>query len=110
MKQVLLVLLLLGFGRNEGLIRARTSRHIDGVLNDGGVGRQYGWGRIGPALGEVNGLQRVTMAPALYGEVQTLHIYDSALRTLEPVGNFRAGSQDIERASVLFINSRHLPR
>jgi hypothetical protein len=26
---------------------------VDGVLNDGGAARQYGWGRIDPALGDV---------------------------------------------------------
>lgn len=65
---------------------------IDGVLNDGGAARQYGWGRIDPALGDVNGLPRVTIAPALYGEVMTLRIYNRALSTSDAVGNFRAGN------------------
>lgn len=63
---------------------------IDAVLNDGGAVRQYGWGRIDPALGDVNGASRVTLAPALYGEVKTLRFYDRALTTSEVVGNFRA--------------------
>ncbi|HNM45660.1 MAG TPA: hypothetical protein PKH51_01450, partial [Candidatus Sumerlaeota bacterium] len=64
---------------------------IDGVLNDGGAARQYGWGRIDPALGDVNGLPRATIAPALYGEVKTLRIYDRALTTAEAIGNFHNG-------------------
>ena len=36
--------------------------------------RQYRWGRIDAGLGDVNGLPRVTIAPALYGEVKTLPI------------------------------------
>ena len=64
---------------------------IDGVLNDGGAARQYGWGRIDTALGEVNGLPRATIAPALYGEVKTQRIYDRALSTSESIGNFRFG-------------------
>lgn len=65
---------------------------IDGVVNDGGAARQYGWGRIDPALGDVNGSPRATIAPALYGEVKTLRIYDRALSTSESVANFRAGN------------------
>ncbi|MFN0122813.1 MAG: LamG-like jellyroll fold domain-containing protein, partial [Blastocatellia bacterium] len=64
---------------------------VDGVLNDGGAARQYGWGRIDPALGDVNGLSRVTLAPALYGEVKMLRVYNRALTTAEVMGNFRAG-------------------
>ncbi len=64
---------------------------VDGVLNDGGAARQFGWGRIDPALADVNGLPRAPLAPHLYGEVKRLRIYDRALRTSEIVGNFRAG-------------------
>lgn len=63
---------------------------IDGVLNDGGAARQYGWGRIDPALGDVNGASRATIAPALYGEVKTLRFYVRPLTTSEAVGNFHA--------------------
>lgn len=61
------------------------------MLNDGGAARQNGWGRIDPALGDVNGLPRATLAPALYGEVKTLRIYDRALTTSETIGNFHHG-------------------
>lgn len=64
---------------------------VDGVLNDGGAARQYGWGRIDAALGDVNGLPRVTIAPPLYGEVKTLRIYNRALSTSKAAGNYRAG-------------------
>ena len=65
---------------------------MDGVLNDGGAARQYGWGRIDPTIGDLNGLPRVTLAPSLFGEVKTLRFYDRALSTSEAVGNFRAGN------------------
>ena len=65
---------------------------IDGVLNDGGAARQFGWGRFDPALGDVNALPRVTFAPSLYGKVKALRMYDRALSVSEIVGNFRAGN------------------
>jgi hypothetical protein len=63
---------------------------VDGVVNDGGAARQYGWGRFAAAMQEVNGVHSVTLAPRLWGDVQTLRIYDRALRTSEVIGNFRA--------------------
>ena len=64
---------------------------VDGVLNDGGSVRQYGWGRFDPLLTNVNGLDDVRLAPALYGEIGGLNVYDRALKTSEAVSNFRAG-------------------
>ena len=64
---------------------------IDGVLNDGGATRQYGWGRFPPELDDVNGRRRTALAPKLFGELKALRIYDRYLRTSEAVGNFRAG-------------------
>ncbi|MFN6201405.1 MAG: exo-alpha-sialidase [Acidobacteriota bacterium] len=64
---------------------------VDGVLNDGGAVRQYGWGRFDPLLTNVNGLDLVRLAPALYGQIGGLNFYDRALKTSEAVGNFRAG-------------------
>jgi len=63
---------------------------VDGVLNDGGAARQFGWGRFAPELQDVNGLRQVTLAPKLWGEVQTLRVYDRALRTSEVIGNYHA--------------------
>jgi hypothetical protein len=64
---------------------------IDGVFNDGGAVRQFGWGRYDPMLDDVNGLQRVAVAPRIFGEVKSFRIYDRYLRTSESVGNYRAG-------------------
>lgn len=63
---------------------------VDGVLNDGGAVRQYGWGRFPAALGDVNGASEVTLAPSLLGDLGALRVYDRSLRTSEAVGNFRA--------------------
>src|SRR5690606_22247594 len=64
---------------------------VDGILNDGGALREYGWGRFGPDLGDVNGRGRAVLAPRLYGELRSVRVYDRPLRTSEAVGNHRAG-------------------
>ncbi len=60
---------------------------VDGILCDGGDQRQFGWGRFSPDLRTPDGGGMLTIAPA----VQTLRIYNRAIRTSEAVGNFRAG-------------------
>jgi len=64
---------------------------IDGVFNDGGAARQFGWGRFDASTGDVNGRKRVPLAPRLFGEVSRFRIYNRLLRTSEAVGNFHAG-------------------
>ena len=66
---------------------------VDGVVCDGGKYRQYGWGRFDGALGDVNGSERVKIAPALKGKVKSLRIYDRYLRNSEAVGNFNSGME-----------------
>ena len=69
---------------------------VDGVLCDGGDQRQFGWGRFSPNLrapnpdpgpepGRKPGLR---LGPS----VNSLRIYNRALRTSEAVGNWRAGA------------------
>jgi hypothetical protein len=60
---------------------------IDGILCDGGDQRQFGWGRFSPDLRTPDGAANLTIAPA----VQSLRIYNRAIRTSEAVGNFKAG-------------------
>lgn len=60
---------------------------VDGILCDGGTERQFGWGRFSANLRTPNGAETLKIAPA----VQSLRIYNGALRTSEAVGNFRAG-------------------
>ncbi len=64
---------------------------IDGVLNDGGAVRDYGWGRFPLELGDVNGLSSAVFGVKIYGQVEQLRLYDRYLRTSEAVGNWRAG-------------------
>ena len=57
---------------------------VDGVLCDGGEERQFGWGRFPAELGDVNGSETLTLAPA----VKRLRVYDRYLRTSEVIANF----------------------
>lgn len=63
---------------------------VDGVFNDGGAVRDFGWGRFDPTIADVNGNTQVRIAPAIFGELKRLRIYARALRTSEVVGNFRS--------------------
>lgn len=60
---------------------------IDGILNDGGKTRQFGWGRFSPLLRDANGARSARLSPA----VERLRIYNRALRVSEAVGNRQAG-------------------
>jgi hypothetical protein len=64
---------------------------VDGVLNDGGAVREYGWGRFDPAMGDVGGADQWTLASRAFGEIRGLRGYGRALRVSEAVGNYRAG-------------------
>jgi hypothetical protein len=66
---------------------------VDGVLNDGGAVREFGWGRFSPELRDVNGTAKVKLAPAMNGQLAGLRIYDRYLRTSEAVGNSRDGTK-----------------
>lgn len=65
---------------------------IDGVLNDGGAVREFGWGRFDPRLGDVNGAADAKIAPLLFGELINLRVYSRPLRTSEAVRNYRAAT------------------
>ena len=88
---------------DKGLLKPGTLHHVvitvdggpkiitfvvDGILCDGGDERQFGWGRFSPNLRTPNGAATVKIGSAL----QSLRIYNRALRTSEAVGNFRAGT------------------
>jgi Concanavalin A-like lectin/glucanases superfamily/BNR repeat-like domain len=63
---------------------------VDGILNDGGPARDYGWGRFPADLGDVNGKSDSPIGPALFGNVKDFRIYDRYLRTSEVIGNYHA--------------------
>jgi hypothetical protein len=64
---------------------------MDGLLCDGGDVRQYGWGRIAEAPGDVSGKGALSIAPSLRGEVKRVRVYRRYLKTSEAVANFLAG-------------------
>ena len=61
----------------------------DGILNDGGEQRQFGWGRFSPHLKTVNGAGQLVVGRDV---VKGVRIYSRALRTSEAIAAFRAGS------------------
>jgi hypothetical protein len=63
---------------------------VDGVLNDGGALRDYGWGRLPKNHSDVNS-GPARLAPAIFGQIGRFRVYDRYLRTSEAVGNWRAG-------------------
>ncbi len=90
---------------DAGLLQTNTLHHVvvtvdgqakvicfvvDGVLNDGGAGRPFGFGRFNPTFKDVSGSRDAQIAPALHGELRHVRLYNRALRTSEAVGNFRA--------------------
>ena len=52
----------------------------DGVLEDGGDHRQYGWGRFHPNLKDPNGAANARIAPDMNGSVERFRLYDRALK------------------------------
>ena len=64
---------------------------IDGKLCDGGLARQFGWGRFDAdlRLADLGGPLRIV--PGFGGRIRHLRIYNRSLRTSEAVGNYRAG-------------------
>ena len=57
---------------------------IDGVLNDGGASRKFGWGRFSPHLQSVAGSPNLIIAPS----ISQLKIYNRAISVTESIGNF----------------------
>jgi hypothetical protein len=60
----------------------------DGILNDGGEDRQFGWGRFNPRLQDINGADRWTIGEDIYGKIKYLGIYTSYLTVSEAIGNY----------------------
>ena len=66
---------------------------IDGVLCDGSSARERGWGKYAEPLGNVSGMGKLRLAPALKGQLKRLRVYDRYLRTSEAIGSYHAGPQ-----------------
>jgi hypothetical protein len=59
---------------------------IDGKFNDGAAYRQFGWGRLSPALRQVNGDNQLKICR----HISTVRIYSRALMTSEVINNCQA--------------------
>jgi hypothetical protein len=64
---------------------------VDGILNDGGDTRQFGWGRFNPYHQTVSGAKEIQIGSAIHGAVKTMRIYNRALKTSEVIGNQNSG-------------------
>jgi hypothetical protein len=60
---------------------------VDGILNNGGTARQFGWGRFSPHLRGVDGDSVLRIACC----VKRLRVFNRYLRTSEAIGNYHAG-------------------
>ena len=67
---------------------------IDGILNDGGSNRPFGWGRFNPYLQEVNGAENWNIGYNISGIIERINIYNRALTVSEAIGNFRFYSEE----------------
>ncbi len=63
---------------------------VDGILNDGGEHRQFGWGRFDPNFRNTPGADTLDIGPNMKGHIVRLRIYDRYLRTSEAISSFRA--------------------
>jgi hypothetical protein len=61
----------------------------DGILNDGGDNRQYGWGRFNPFLQDVNGADQWIIGKNLQGDITRIMVYNRALKISEAIGNYK---------------------
>lgn len=75
---------------------------VDGILNDGGDCRQFGWGRYSPHLRSASSFghreavaadaaETLRIGSRLRGEIRAVRVYYRALRVWEAVANYRRG-------------------
>lgn len=67
---------------------------VDGVLNDGGETRQFGWGRFNPYIQSVSGSPEIKIGSGLHGIISEVRIYDRAIKVSEAIGNYNAGKRN----------------
>lgn len=62
---------------------------IDGILNEGGDHRQFGWGRFNHYLQDVNGAEKWTVGQNTSGSITEVNVYNRALTVSEAIGNYK---------------------
>ncbi len=86
-----------------GMLKTQTSHHVsiivdggphlilfvlDGVLQDGGTQRQFGWGRFSPDFRSANGAGTIELSGNSDARIDRLRIYDRYLTVSEAIGNY----------------------
>lgn len=66
---------------------------IDGLLNDGGNTRQFGWGRFNPYLQSVNGSKELVIGKEIKGIINSVNIYNRAITVSEAIGNYNSSKK-----------------
>ena len=61
---------------------------VNGILNDGGDTRQFGWGRFSLYLQSVSGAKDLTIGKEINGTIKNVSIYNRALSVSEAIGNY----------------------
>lgn len=67
---------------------------VDGVLNDGGASRQFGWGRFSPYFKSATGSKEIQVGKKMNGSINKVAIYNRAIRTSEAIGNYKFYTQE----------------
>ncbi len=62
---------------------------VDGLLNDGGDSRQFGWGRFNSNLQEVNGSPDWAIGDQMAGRIDRIRIYNRPLQISESIANYK---------------------
>jgi hypothetical protein len=66
---------------------------LDGLLNDGGDTRQFGWGRFNPYLQSVTGSKELVIGKEIKGIITNVNIYNRAITVSEAIGNYNSSKK-----------------
>lgn len=67
---------------------------VDGLLNDGGDTRQFGWGRFNPYLQSVSGSNDLIIGGKINGNIKNINIYKRAITVSEAIGNYKSSIKE----------------
>jgi hypothetical protein len=68
---------------------------VDGILNDGGDTRQFGWGRFNPYLQTVSGGEGIKIGTNIKGALRKVIIYNRAIKISEALGNYKSALNEL---------------
>jgi hypothetical protein len=63
---------------------------VDGILNDGGDSRQFGWGRFSPYFQSASGSSEIKLGSRINGNIHHFNFYDRAIKVTEAVANHQS--------------------